>query len=1019
MKHLFIIFFVFFFLFLLMGAGANLLPAEIPYGTGTWDAASLGNHRIVVQVSERADAVAVHVSWRRRDYEPHKKNIFVLDAKTGKRILNLFPVNINREFGNLVFQPRTVPGEYYIYYLPHTLTGSKHYPNVCYLAPEQTAEKEWLQKHHFTSTALAKKKWKLLKQAKVKEIQSIDEFNSFYPMEIIATKREVENLLSKHWDKSYLLFPEDRIHPIRMTADLPYKWIKTGVQTLFEGEAARGEFYPFQIGLYTIKTSIKDMEARFTDLKSKGGKAAIPADALRCFNLGGIDWTGKKFKKQCPVEKGKIQPLWFGVQVPKDLLPGQYEGEVAIAPYGMEAQTVKLRLKVNKKVLEDAGDSEPWRHSRLRWLDSQIASDYKIIPPFTNMRIGRRDKGTLIACLGRNLIIDKTGFPISIRSLFAPEVTHIREDGDREILASPITLIVEDSNHKILSWEAKGFTITGRSSGAVGWKAQNTTASGALCMELNGQMEMDGVIEFKIILRASKSLKVNDIRLEIPIVKEVARYMMGLGLKGGYCPTGYKWKWDVKKNQDSAWLGDVNAGLQYSLRGANYSRPLNTNFYQLKPLNMPASWYNDGKGGTDIFEKGTDTVLVNAYSGERTLKTGEELHFNFNLLITPFKPLDTAGQWNHRFYHRFKPLKEIAAFGANTVNVHHATEINPFINYPFLRPAEMKAYIDKAHKMGMKVKIYYTVRELSNFAPELFALRSLGDEVLSYGPGGGFGWLQEHLGDNYIAGWLVPKYKDAAVINSGVSRWHNYYLEGLDWLVKNVGIDGLYIDDVAFGRTVMKRVRKILDHGRKGALIDLHSANQFNPRDGFANSANLYLEHFPFINRLWFGEYFDYNSQPDFWLIEVSGIPFGLMGEMLQDGGNPWRGMIFGMTNRLPWAGDPTPLWKAWDDFGIKECRMIGYWSPNCPVKTDRKDVLATAYVKKGEKTMVAVASWTKEEVKCKLNIDWDALGLDARKAKMAAPAIKSFQPAAVFNPKEKIPIPQGKGWLLIIEETR
>jgi len=43
----------------------------------------------------------------------------------------------------------------------------------------------------------------------------------------------------------------------------------------------------------------------------------------------------------------------------------------------------------------------------------------------------------------------------------------------------------------------------------------------------------------------------------------------------------------------------------------------------------------------------------------------------------------------------------------------------------------MKAYIDEAHRMGMKVKIYYTVRELSNFAPELFALRSLGDEILS------------------------------------------------------------------------------------------------------------------------------------------------------------------------------------------------------------------------------------------------------------------------------------------------
>jgi len=37
--------------------------------------------------------------------------------------------------------------------------------------------------------------------------------------------------------------------------------------------------------------------------------------------------------------------------------------------------------------------------------------------------------------------------------------------------------------------------------------------------------------------------------------------------------------------------------------------------------------------------------------------------------------------------------------------------------------------------------------------------------------------------------------------------------------------------------------------------------------------------------------------------IPFSGIPFSLMGEMLQDGGTPWRGMVYGMTNRLPWSG--------------------------------------------------------------------------------------------------------------------
>ncbi|MFC2097962.1 glycoside hydrolase domain-containing protein [Bacteroidota bacterium] len=346
--------------------------------------------------------------------------------------------------------------------------------------------------------------------------------------------------------------------------------------------------------------------------------------------------------------------------------------------------------------------------------------------------------------------------------------------------------------------------------------------------------------------------------------------------------------------------------------------------------------------------------------------------------------------------------------------MHHANRINPFINYPFLRPVEMKEYIDEAHEKDIKVKIYYTVRELSNKAPEIFALRSLGNEILSYGPGGGFSWLQEHLGNNYIAAWFVPSLKDAAVINSGVSRWHNYYLEGLDWVSRNIGIDGLYIDDVAFDRSIMKRVRKILDNNREGSLIDLHSANQYNNRDGFVNSAHLYLEHFPYINRLWFGEYFDYNSKPDFWLIECSGIPFGLMGEMLQGGGNPWRGMVYGMTARLPWSGNPKPVWKIWDDFGIEDSKMIGYWSENCPVTTNRKDVLATVYIK-SNKVLISLGSWADNDVDVRLNINWTKLGIDPANVKFYAPEVENFQEETEYGLNSKIFISKGKGKLLIL----
>jgi hypothetical protein len=548
----------------------------------------------------------------------------------------------------------------------------------------------------------------------------------------------------------------------------------------------------------------------------------------------------------------------------------------------------------------------------------------------------------------------------------------------------------------------------------VEWRTVNS--SGPLKSELSASMEFDGFVQVKITLSAAQPVQVQDIRLEIPLVKEAAPYMMGLGLKGGYRPPSLDWTWDVKKNQDGAWLGDANAGLQFSLRAENYSRPLNTNFYQSKPLNMPPSWFNDGKGRISIRETNGSTLLVSCTSGQRTLQPGRDLHFDFNLLLTPFKPLDTKSQWSTRFFHAFKPIDDVIRAGSNVINVHHANDVNPYINYPFLHQQQMKAYIDEAHQKGLRVKIYDTIRELSNHALELFALRSLGSEIFSQGPGGGFSWLQEHLGSDYIAAWFVPQLKDAAVINSGMSRWHNYYIEGLDWLVRNMKIDGLYIDDVAFDRTTMKRVRKVLDRGRPEALIDLHSANQYNPRDGYANSANLYLEHFPYINRLWFGEYFDPDSPPDFWLIEMSGIPYGLMGEMLQDGGNKWRGMIYGMTCRMPYDGnDPSPVWKVWDDFRIQDSEMIGYWSQRCPVKTGNKDVLATAYVQQGRKTLVSIASWAASDVNVRLSIDWGALGIDPKQAVLSAPEVKDFQPAARFGPDDPIPVPKGKGWLLIV----
>ncbi|HUX17353.1 MAG TPA: glycoside hydrolase domain-containing protein, partial [Phycisphaerae bacterium] len=773
----------------------------------------MGNHRAVVRVETAAapktlspkqgakkpvaapvitkpTAVRVIIPWRRRDFDPDQKNIIVVDAASGDWVPNVLPVAVDREHGDIIFEPRTVPGDYFVYFMPYKSEGRKNYPTVRYDPPALTADPAWLAAIGLTPGKLAELRPDAFPRAEVLSLQSADEFSAFTPMELIATAAETRTLLEAHPRTAYLLFPEDHALSIRMTDDLPARWAVGGPSGAIRGDAARGEYFTFQIGVWAAREPIADLDIRFTDLVqpvpriedgSPAPRTLIAAADMTCFNKSGVNWDATSFRKKIPVEPGKIQALWCGVQVPRDARPGVFSGTVTVAPKGMPETILGIELRVTDDVLEDAGDGDLFHMTRLRWLDSTLAQDDGIVPPYTALTVD----GLTINCLGRSLTIGRDGFPARIRSFFAPEMTRF-ETKPVPLTAAPMKLLVADPQGRELPWvtdaNAPGPHPVWKGAGAIIWEAENR--AGDLVMKLAAQMELDGFVDYKVAVTALRDTSVSDIRLEVPYDETCARYMMGLGFKGGLRPESFDWAWDQKKNQDALWLGAVNAGMQVSLRAENYSRPLNTNFYLSKPLNMPPSWWNEGRGTVTVQRTGDGaprgskkapqhgTVVLAARSGARTIRAGETLHFDFTLLITPFKPLDPAAHFRERYFHAFKPLDEIAATGANVINVHHATDINPYINYPFLRPLEMKAYIDDAHRRGFKVKIYDTIRELSNRAPELFALRSLGHEIFSPGPGGGYSWLQEHFGSDYIAAWFVPELKDAAVINSGMSRWH-------------------------------------------------------------------------------------------------------------------------------------------------------------------------------------------------------------------------------------------------------
>ncbi len=967
-----------------------------------WDTDSLGNQRVLVVFQGEGKVAKVIIPWRRRDDHPEQKKIIVEDAQTQRQVLNVTVTNISSTSGEIYFEPVSGKGNYYMYYMPYRNAGRTYYPKSVYLPWEETSSLEWRSIIQY----------EMQPNAQAAELQSIDAFNSNYPMEIVASEREISELMQKNKSKAFLVFPEDRTAPVRMKTKLPYRWIKKGPSLNFSGLANRGEHYSFQLAVFALK-NVEGISFAFSDLKNKRGNT-ISSKQLSCLNTTGVRYDGASFLQQPTVEKGRVQSFWCLMEIPVSTPAGEYNGKVVIKSKGHSDVTVSLSVEVADSILQDGGISNPELQTRLHWLNSTLAQENSVVAPYTPLKVSRKN----VDLLGRRFSIGENGFPLQILSFFTKEMTGFTSTASR-IFSGPVQFnVVKQGASNALAWKNKGFQFVKQDAGTVSWKAESYNAD--LNREVSASLEFDGFVMYTVKLTALNNVYLKDIEMVLPFTPEASKYMLGLGRKGGQRPSEFEWKWDVAaKNQDGAWIGNVNMGLQYSLRDEKYTRPLNTNFYLQKPLLLPSSWGNENKGGIRIAEEGSNVNVYN-YSGERMMKKGDILFYNFTLLITPFHPINTDFQWKTRFYHRYAPIDTVKAAGATVINIHHATPINPWINYPFIEWKKMKDYIDEAHSKGLKVKIYNTVRELSNRAYETFPMRSLGHEIYSPGEGGGYSWLQEHIGKDYIAAWFVPQIKDAAIVNSGMSRWHNYYVEGMNWLVNHVGIDGIYLDDVAFDRITMKRIKRVLTQKDHPGIIDLHSANQYNQRDGYNNSANLYLEHFPYINRLWFGEYFDYeNNNPDFFLTEVSGIPFGLMGEMLEKGGNPWRGMLYGMTNRKPYEGnDPGGIWKVWDDFGIKGSKMIGYWSDECPVTTGNRNVLTTVYQKE-KSALLSIASWEKEDAQVTLNIDWRKMGINMAKAKIVATAIPNFQSAKTFEIGQPIPVEKGKGWLLEISEDQ
>lgn len=306
------------------------------------------------------------------------------------------------------------------------------------------------------------------------------------------------------------------------------------------------------------------------------------------------------------------------MDIPENAKPGIYSGVLSIQADNEKPRDVNITLAVSADAVENHGDNQLWRLSRLKWLNSKIALDDSVFSPYIPVNVAKNT----ITVLGRSLSFGPTGLPENITSTFNLAVN--RTDAPpRAILARPAEFVIETEKGAV-AWTGGKPRITRTGSGAVSWSA--VSRGGGFTLVCEAKMECDGYVNYKLTVKSAKDVSAKDIRLTLPIALESAKYMMGMGFKGGFRPKQFEWKWNIDHANNMLWIGDVNAGIQCKLKHVSEDWSI----YSLHQTGLYRDWSNDGKGGCTVDASG-NCALLKAYTGEKSLKAGEDQSI---LLIT-------------------------------------------------------------------------------------------------------------------------------------------------------------------------------------------------------------------------------------------------------------------------------------------------------------------------------------------------------------------------------------------------
>lgn len=981
-----------------------------PWATESW-CESYGDYRVVACVEARRGhgwAVTQHIQWREVDTP---SAVWAWDPRTGTRLSARVVSGATSVSGQLSFE------------LPswHSLGNCYH----LYYRPYQYQFTWWCGRFEIRYAVEGQATAKDAVGAVAGRVEARTAFDERPWVEDVATPEEIV-AWSKHQEPQlFAVGIEDAFRDtLRFRTRLPRRWLRNEpvfriVVRTMHGQAST----VVQLALWNPTSHVlQNVSVRFLDESINS----------TCINLEGVDMHGKSLRYAVSVPSGIVQPFFVLVQAPP-----QHATAVVTWQGGQREAKLIFDQSASLQQVTDFEDLTTLR--RLEWLNSKVGHNSLLTAPYEPLELSSsRDRF-------RATTAELTPSFAAVAGA-APLLEAATALGGRRqiaLLDRPITLRLETDGGGTSEWNYVHVSPSGVR-GVWGYETKLSVRGVRMSMSTRCMVHYDGYVGCRVTLGAvadGDSVELDDVVLEVPLSADASAYAFGLDRFAGSIealPEVWRWRDNAGKANNVLWVGNVDGGLWMQLgpdRGEDSLLPLAPQWRIPDDLSS-VPWAGDGGEGYISVGRHSGILEITAHSGP--ILVSKARTWALAMMVTPVKPRPSGPaslcedvRYMHTRYGEWAApdLDTVSKLGASVVVLHQGNSLNPYINYPFEPTvvSELRTFTAKARARKLRVKLYYTVRELSVRAIEIFALRSLGHEILlaekPESHGAGASWLKEHLDPDlsYSAAWYTRlaggEDFDQALENNGSSRWANYYLEGLNWLLNaNDGplIDGLYLDGLAYDRDVLRRLRRIADaerpNGSPSVLVDLHSGpNNYQ-----------HVSHMPYVDSLWVGEKIDYSRDPNYWLVVVSGITWGLPSQTLgtddctlQQTAHHgcaafFKGLVFGLTNRCGWNGlDPNhnrAIWKLLDDFGAAHSDMIGWWDAKPVVHAILAEtqlpeplVKTTALVRRDRlAVLVFLASWHHSDLSLFLRVDWTTLDLEhMAQMPFLQPELEKFQPSA------------------------